>query len=516
MQTLTDLQPGTYDSPYLCGDCRNPLYVDVISKREVCLNPKCLRWPADYSSVADPRPEASPKIYRELKEQYARIEDTVRRCNLASLRRFLHEERRNLGLSFLKDRGMRISEWHAISELLVITQRQPSRRLHTTGDENEGTFAGILTETSAWAARMRLMEDLRTGRYAILRHQNGTLYPPTFALKYLLAVRSSERAMGLVERIEQLDESPFEYEHIETAATPSPPPGTTELADHLEALWPFTLHFRHALRSHWRTSQLYKHEPELVDFSVLAGYWGQCPDDETCRIPADKEKDEVTKLDAHLRKFSGGKVTAADFVKRYIDCEEQAPVIVLTPEGWLFDKTTLLLFILYLQGEPRLVDKNTARLNEPLLDRMRGRAGCEFELWLRAQLRAEGFRGPDAPVKVRYEYDLLMISDAKNTIVLSDAKYRDVNPSSVTGENLLAQELLAHNGLLAEAKRQEDRLAFFIQNQGSFQKFLTPQHPWASYQVRSFLLTKFAPLISRYKNTAIVSAREFLTSLEST
>ena len=347
-----------------------------------------------------------------------------------------------------------------------------------------------------------------------MRRHDGTLdIPNAWVLKYLADVREGEGALGLAQKLDQVDDgSMFEYEHIEVAATPSPPPDTDDLGELLETLWPLTLHLRHALRSHWRTSQLYKYQPQLVDFAVFAGYWLQCSTNETFRIPADKEKDELEKIDDHLRQWSNQRVTAEDFVKRYVDCEEQAPIIVRTPRGWLFDKATLLLFILYLQGEPNLVNKNMPRLKEPLLTRMRGRAGREFEIWLRGQLRNQGFSGPDQPVKVRFEYDILMISESERIIVLADAKYRDINPSSLTGKNLVAQELLDDYALLAEAKRQETRLSFFLQNKRLFDEFLTPQRSWSSYSVRSYLVTKSVPLISKYGDTEILTANEFLAS----
>ena len=254
VQTLSDLLPGNYNSPYLCSTCHHALYTQLSKQREVCLNSGCAEWPADYSSIVDAHAESAPSVYTELEEQRGRILESLRHCNLASLRRFLHEVRKKLAQSLLSTGGMRISEWHAVSELLIFTQAEPSRRLHTAGHEDPSVFTAILRETSAWAGRMRLMEDLRTGRYRMLRRRNGEIDGEAFALKYLAAVRSSDRALGLAESLDQLDEA-FEYEHIETAATPSQPADSTDLADLLETLWPFTLHFRHALRSHWRTSQ---------------------------------------------------------------------------------------------------------------------------------------------------------------------------------------------------------------------------------------------------------------------
>ena len=235
--------------------------------------------------------------------------------------------------------------------------------------------------------------------------------------------------------------------------------------------------------------------------------------DGTCRIPAENEKEELDKIDAHLRKFSGGMVTAEDFVKKYIDCEWQSPAIIRTPEGWILDRTTILMFILYFQGEPSLSDKDMPRLNEPLLDKMRGRAGIEFEIWLRAQLRIGGFCGPDQPVIAHYEYDILMVSHTQKSVLLVEAKYRDVNPSSLTGANLVSQELLDDDSLLDHAKRQEQRLSFFLQNKGTFEEFLGPQRTWNTYAVRSYVVTKSPPLISRYENTTLLKASDFLISI---
>jgi hypothetical protein len=53
-----------------------------------------------------------------------------------------------------------------------------------------------------------------------------------------------------------------------------------------------------------------------------------------------------------------------------------------------------------------------------------------------------------------YEYDLIAVSEEKKTIIIADAKYRDMSPSSFTGANLIAQELLGNHTLRYEADRQ--------------------------------------------------------------
>ena len=144
---------------------------------------------------------------------------------------------------------------------------------------------------------------------------------------------------------------------------------------------------------------------------------------------------------------------------------------------------------------------------------MRGRAGQEFERWIRIGLRDVGFTCSDRPVEVRYEYDVIGINEVKKTIILADAKYRDINPSSLTSENLIRQELTADGALLDEAARQQDRLEYFRANPELFEEFIKPERAWREYAVLSFVVTKHVPLISKYKETSVLRAQEFLNLL---
>ena len=57
-------------------------------------------------------------------------------------------------------------------------------------------------------------------------------------------------------------------------------------------------------------------------------------------------------------------------------------------------------------------------------------------------------------------------------------------------------------------------LAFpFLQNKGAFEEYLGPQQTWSDYEVRSYLVTKSPPIMSRYENTEILRASKFLDSV---
>lgn len=165
MPTLSEFASADYESLYLCIGCHQPLYTQLQSQLDFCINPQCSRWPAEYSSVVDAHEQHEPGVYLELDEQKNRILEIIRSCNLSSLRRFAHDRRGSQARTFLETRVMVISDWHAVAELLVLTQSETS----TGGEESQEVFAAILRETSAWATRMRFMEDLRTGRYGMMK-----------------------------------------------------------------------------------------------------------------------------------------------------------------------------------------------------------------------------------------------------------------------------------------------------------------------------------------------------------
>ena len=83
-------------------------------------------------------------------------------------------------------------------------------------------------------------------------------------------------------------------------------------------------------------------------------------------------------------------------------------------------------------------------------------------------------------------------------------------PSSLTGTNLLTQELLGDHALGYEADRQQRRLDHFRNNIEQFRKYLKPKHKWEEYNILGILVTKQIPLARRYKEIMIVHATEFL------
>lgn len=257
----------------------------------------------------------------------------------------------------------------------------------------------------------------------------------------------------------------------------------------------------------------YNYRPDVLDFTVLYGWcmqtWGR---DELSIIPAEKQGKEVEDLQRHFDSQSRRRYSAREFFETYVDNTELVPIAVRTPEGILMDCHTLLFFLIYLQGCPDPEEPAVKKRGQIIQD-MRVKVSEKFESWLREEVRRRGYAGPETAVKENYEYDIMAISEEKNTIIMADAKYRDMAPSSFTGTNLLTQELLGDEALRYEADRQQKQLDYFRKNTERFRRYLKPKRPLGDYTIHSLLVTRQIPLAHRYKEVKILRADEFLQTL---
>jgi Holliday junction resolvase-like predicted endonuclease len=139
-------------------------------------------------------------------------------------------------------------------------------------------------------------------------------------------------------------------------------------------------------------------------------------------------------------------------------------------------------------------------------------AAEHFEDWIRERLRDKGYDVPEEHVRLeKYEYDVIAVHEKSNRIVLVEAKYKDFSPSSISGKTLLQSELYDEKeGLLTEAIRQFQRHQFFVSQFDKFRKLLPINRELCDYAVDSFIVTKYRPLISKYRKIGICSANSFL------
>ncbi len=506
---MVDYDYNNFDSDYICPHCGGLLYLDTATPRnDVCLNENCELWPSDVNSIIEASETEEPRIYREIQEEEKLLIGEIQRWKPGELARFAYKGRRELILSFFEKGIMPLNNFIALGELLLMTNKY----------ESDGTIDGVdrfrllLVNVRRLSRAQRNLEDVRNKRYIFGRTESG-LKP--LSIKYAKAFAEFQKELGLVSNKElSRRESLFPYEHL--VATVTPELDFTKITDNkeiLERFWSLSLQQRYLLQEHHRTKTQYNYTPDLLDFSVLFGWLMQTwVRDELSIIPKERQEKEMMDIQRHFDSQSKGKYSAQHFFDTYVSSTEIVPIVVRTPEGILMDRHTLFFFLIYLQGCPD-PEKPAIKERGGIIQDMRKKVGEKFESWLRGEILKRGYTGPETAVTEGYEYDIIAVSEEKKAIIIADAKYRDMAPSSFTGTNLLAQELLGPHALRYEAGLQQKRLDYFRNNMERFTKHLKPKQSWGEYNVHSFLVMKQIPLAHRYKEVKILHTTEFLQTV---
>ncbi|MBI2850665.1 MAG: hypothetical protein HYX80_06455 [Chloroflexi bacterium] len=504
---MTDYDYSNFESDYICPHCGGLVYLDTATPRnDVCINQTCQRWPQDIHSIINATDTEEPRIYKEIQREEQLLVDQIQRWKSGRLARYSYEGRRAL-ITLLFTNGIMplIDHFIALGELLLMTNKYPSEG--TTDDMRE--FRILLAGVRKWSRNQRNLEDVRTGRLIFGRTESG-LNP--LYIKYTKAFVEAQKELGLVGDKDLTQIEPLSpYEHLIISVTPEL--DFTKITDYkeiLERFWPMSLQLQHWLQEHYRTKTQYDYRPDILDFTVLFGWllktWGK---EKLSIILTEKQGQEIADMQRHFDALAKEKYPAKNFFNTYVDSTELVPIVARTPEGILLDHHTLLFFLIYLQGCPD-PEKPALKKRGQVIQDMREKVGKKFESWLREEVRARGYYGPETAVIESYEYDIVAISEEKKSIIIADAKYRDMAPSSFTGTNLIPQEILGDHALLYEAERQQKRLDYFRQNKEKFERYLTPKQGWEQYDIHSFLITKQIPLAHRYKEVRILRATEFL------
>lgn len=505
---MIDYDYNNFDSDYICPHCGGLLYIDTANPpNDVCINENCQLWPQDLNSIIDATDPEEPRIYREIQEEEKLLMNEIHRWKPGRLARYAYMARRELITSFFTKGIMPlVDHFIALGELLLMTNKYPSEG--TIDDMDK--FRLLLEGVRRWSRDQRNLEDVQSKRLVFGRTESG-LKP--LSIKYAKAFGEFQKELGLLSSKElSRGESLFPYDHL--VATVIPELDLAKITDGneiLEQFWPISLQSRYVLQEHYRTKTQYNYRPDTLDFTVMFGWfvgtWGG--KDDLFIIQTEKQEKEIEDMQRHFDSQAEGKYSAQSFFSTYVDSTDLVPVVVRTTEGILMDFHTLFFFLIYLQGCPD-PEKPAIKKRGRIIQDMREKVGEKFEAWLRSEVRSRGYIGPESPVIEHYEYDIIAVSEEKKTIIMADAKYRDMAPSSFTGTNLLTQELLGDHALLFEADHQQKRLDYFRNNIERFQKHLKPKQSWEEYDIYSFLVTKQIPLAHRYKEVKILRATEFL------
>jgi len=494
------LAVNDFKSDYLCDVCGDLLYCDVNDASiQSCINPSCQRCNHAFT-VLDLSNEDSPQLHKELEDEEVKLLDLIQSCDHGGLATYAYNARLALINTALTTGVMpSIPMWHAIGDLLILMNTYPP----SGSDQSRTTFDSIIRMSYERSKYLNFIEDVENGRYKIVQLSNGTMQ--VIMMKYLIPIHDMYKVYGLASSGNLVDESElFKFQDIDELVISDVDlkPGV-DMADFFESLWSYVITLRYGFGLYYRTALQYRYTPARVDIPYLLGVFYSLKSKEPVFVP----KENLSQHFSRYQKYTEGR-TFDQLMAEYAESQEKVPIMVPVGNKVISDPLTLLYFIVHLNGQAIENDRLHSGRN---IAKMKKKAADAFEAKVRNELHKYGYTGPDLAVKVKYDYDVLKISEARKRILVIDAKFRDMSPSSISAHTLVNQELMEpEQGLYYEAERHRTRVDYFTNNLGLFKQHLNPASALRSYEIRAYLVTKHTPLISQYKNIGVLSLTDLV------
>ena len=494
------LAVNDFKSDYLCDVCGDLLYCDVNDASiQSCINPSCQRCNHAFT-VLDLSNEDSPQLHRELEDEEVKLLDLIQSCDHGGLATYAYNARLALINTVLTTGVMpSIPMWHAIGDLLILMNTYPP----SGSDQSRTTFDSIIRMSYERSKYLNFIEDVENGRYKIVQLSNGTTQ--VIMMKYLIPIHDMYKVYGLASSGNLVDESElFKFQDIDELVINEVDlkPGV-DMADFFNSLWPYVITLRYGFGLYYRTSLQYRYTPAKVDIPYILGVSYSLKSAEPVFVP----KVNLSRYFSKYSEYAEGR-TFDQIMAEYVESHEKVPIMISVGDNIIMDPLTLLYFVIHLNGQ--YIQNNRLRSGKDI-EMMKKKSADIFEAKVRSELHKYGYTGPDSAVKVKYEYDIIGISEAKKRILVIDAKFRDIAPSSISAQTLVEQELMEPGeGLCYEVERHTTRVSYFKNNLGLFKKLLKPASDLNSYQIHAYVVTKHTPLISQYEGVDILSLDDLI------
>ena len=482
-------------SDYLCTECKNLIYFELGSNEDICVNPRCILF-LPFLKFYDV--SQADILKKQIKEKDRNLKSRIMKTDRSYFIRFLYQERKNITKKLITTGLAEFEKLLVVDELLILTNS-----LNFVGRKRgQAFFTRILKDYEEFFKVKNMIEDIENQRVLLSTNKKA------YMLKYWKIILDFYKSYGLIS--DRLDdrERAFKYDFIDRHVRDQVKfePGM-DIGRLFEQQFHFISALKYVLERYHRTSTQYRYDPTGLDIAVLMGLF----------FSATKEIEfwSLKSLRNHFDRTASGKANFEEFIVKYINSKEKAPIIVFDGTTYIFDKHTLLFYIHYLIGKNRRKVEGQITTGEERIMKKKQRAASIFEEQIRKHLRECGYSVPSDPLvisehKEKYEYDVIGVKEEKKIIYLVEAKYRDFSPSSLTGKTLIQQELMDEdNGLLIEAIKHQARLDFFYKHSDRFKCELSLSSPIDQYNVFAYIVTKHPPLISKYRRVPIVVYDDF-------
>ncbi len=488
-----------WDSAYLCKKCGELLYYDIENKeprKDHCFNPKCQDYPKGFEIYGTE--EADLEL---LNSQFATIEKTlgqiISTCDYGFLAEILLERRRRIVQKLFTSRAMHIDDFLLSNEILLFIQKYKSLGIR----RNPFTIRAILQLFKEYAEKLKLIEDLKEGRYLLTRKP---VKNKIYRLKYYDVIEEIWASYGLVNLQSSQDVNAFRYhEVIQKLVDTKDLEISADYAPYFDRLWPFAISFQYLVKRNYASSLRYQYSVTPTDLANILSIIASLKDDTLINVPIINLLKHFIIQPLRARSFT-------EFIGMLSGDGDKIPIIFKTNGNVIIDRRTLLLFFLLMHSQRLPSDYESS--GQQRMSEHKQEAGGEYEELFKDRLEKLGYRCLPVSTNIgRRNYDVIAVSESKQEILLIETKFKDPSPSSFSEKTLIEQELIYEEyGLLPQVMKHQERYDLLIKKGELFQKKLGLEKNIRNYSVKVYFVTKYTPLISHYADVLVVSEKEFM------
>ena len=494
------------DSPYLCLLCYEPLYVNTATMDEACFNRECACYTGRgeiYGNLAEhDGPRHAKKLCAESVRKFHKFDRQF-------LLQKIYEARATECSKFFRGTGMNIGILASLDYLMTQLYDNTS----WGGSRDYRACRAAFDEYHKNFEVLQSAEDVCSKYYVT----NARSQP--FVIKYHHATREFLRTLGIVsndDRQNRADPPPFYC--IDKKSMGDPAKGVFDFEAIYKNSLPLANAINHAFKMRHSMSKMYDYPDRPADFAALLSVWITCPPGSHGTITADGLR-EIYDGAVKKNKMDGN---FGQFLEDYTSGKTYAPILVFDGERYRFDYPALLLYLVYLLSNNRTRSGTQTEAGRTTHDKKRQAAADYFEDEIRQKMRDDGLdvypkRGGKAFKPSfdgrRREFDCVAVDRGRKIIVIVEAKYEDMAPSSMSAGTMVDQLVLdKRTGLLAHAKKHHTRREFFKRYFGGMKQHgLDLPGDFLDYTVHALLVTKHEPLISRHMSVDILSYEKFMS-----
>ncbi len=488
----------SWDSEYLCKKCGGLLYYDMETKKDYCFNAQCEDYPKGVEIFGTEQADLK-LINSQLADIERELGQIISACDYKMLAWFLLERRRLIVQKFFTSGIMLIDDFLLSNEILLFIKKYKSLGIR----KDPLTFKAILRLYRVYAEQLKLLEDLKEGRYLLARKP---IENKIFRLKYYDVICEEIWAgYGLINIKSRLDVNTFRYhEVIQKIVSTEKTVISVDLAPYFDQLWPFAISAQYLVKRNYASSLKYQYLVTATDLANILSIIGSLESGRLISVP-------ILKLLEHFIKQPVRDKDFRDFVSMMTGNNDKVPMAFEINGSIVLDKGTLLLFfiLIYTQHLPSLFDDISG---QERMSQNKQQASVDYENFIKEKIERIGYCCLPRSTNIGgRNYDVLAFSETKQRILLVETKFKDPSSSSFSRHTLIKQELTYKKyGLLPEVISHQERYDLLIKKGKLFQKKLGLKKTIENYSVEAYFVSKYSPLISCYGNVRVVSEKEFV------